>query len=208
MAIPDRVIVIAGPSCVGKTTLIGQFQQYEHRQVANLLGLRDPDMWDYANARRVPTDFTDPGAVGLVLHYDILRPMMERRITSYADDPGLAAALQASQLTICTVWGDGELLRTRAAIKISQRSRLSASALRLPVQGWMRRRRLQTLRKWYRDDAFIRKCYASWFKFTESATGAAPHWILDVKQQAARIEPLARWSRIPRTTWENLSAAV
>ncbi len=197
---PRRVIVIAGPSCVGKTTLIGQLQRRMHRQIAGVLGLCDPDMWDYANARSLPTAFTDPGAVGLVLHYDILRPVVMRHIAGFAEDPGLASVLKAPHLCICSVWGNGNLLRERAAIRTIQRAKIDLTALRSPVQWWMRNRRVRTVRGWYRDEAFIQDRYAQWFEFVASRANVARHWVLHAHLEEARIVPFAQWSGISQTT--------
>lgn len=194
MTLPHRVIVIAGASCVGKSTLIDGLRGGKHPRLAAVLGLTDPEIWAFQNARRTAGAAAPPAARHLVLHYDIVRPVMERSFASFDDDPGLAPAVDASDLCICTMWGAGELLRARATLKTRRRAKIDATALRAPVQWWMRNRRMKTLRRWYRDDDFIRERYQQWFAFVESMSPGMRHLVVNAHDAHPVATPFARWS--------------
>jgi len=178
VAIPHRVIVIAGPSCVGKTRLISEMREGLHAPVRAALGLDDVHAWSYLNARGVVIRAMQPSR-GLVLHYDIVRPLMERRVEGFGDDPGLAPMLSAAEVRVCSMWGGAALLRERAYRKLASRRWLDRRALRMPLQWWERLRRLRRRQVWYCDEAFIRNRYIRWFEFVDSLSNVSRHLILD-----------------------------
>lgn len=194
MVLLHRVIVIAGASCVGKSTLIDALRGGKHPRLAAVLGLTDPENWVFQNARRTAGAAAPPAARHLVLHYDIVRPVMERSFASFDDDPGLAPAVDALDLCICTMWGAGDLLRTRATLKTRRRARIDVTALRTPVQWWMRNRRMRMVRNWYRDDDFIRERYQQWFGFVESMSRGLLHLVVNAHDAQPVATPFARWS--------------
>jgi len=193
VAVLDRVIVIAGPSCVGKSTLIDALRRGEHPRLAAALGLHDPKAWVFQNARRTARAAIETAARNLVLHYDIVRPAMEPSIAGYADDPGLAPMLEARELCVCTIWGKGDLLRARAAFKSRRRARIDSTALHSPRQWWLRNRRMSTLRSWYRNDVFVLGLYDQWFAFVGSVSPGARQLIVNALEPESIATPIAHW---------------
>lgn len=189
----DRAIVIAGPSCVGKSTLIDRLRHGELPALAAALQLGDPERWVYLTARRSARMAAVADAHGLVLHYDILRPLMERRVRSFGEDPGLVVALTSPQLCLCTMWGDADLLRRHAAIKCARRATEESIGVSAPVHWWMRNRRMRTIRARYRDDDYIHGRYEQWLRFARSIERPHEHLVVDASDAARAPVELRQW---------------
>lgn len=190
----DRAIVIAGPSCVGKSTLIDRLRQGELPALAAALQLDDPERWVYLNARRSAAATRTPaGSQGIVLHYDILRPLMERRVRSFGQDPGLARALAAPHLRLCTMWGSADLLRRRSALKSVRRAVTDSIASPTPLHWWMRSRRMRAIRTRYRDDRYIEARYEQWMRFARSIHRPHEHFVIDADRAEHAPMELRQW---------------
>lgn len=191
---PDRVIIMAGPSCVGKTTIMGRLERRQCRELALALGLTEPQNWAFCNARRLPPSGVDGAAPRrLVLHYDISRPRRERSIESFERDPALASAVAAPNLCICSVWGTAELLRERASLKFAAHLRVDAKSLRTPVTWCVRTIRLRALRRRYRDACFVREQFEGWFAFVQTLPNVNQHVVVDARDAEPRAVPFSHW---------------
>lgn len=181
LSAPRRVIVIAGPSAVGKSTLIARLQRGQCPALAASLGLDQPDAWMYRNARGARIGGASAADSGLVLHYDLNRPVMESQFDAFASDPGLAVFLTADDSRVCTLLGDADLLRERATLKAAARLRLDLAALCSPTH-WIMRRRMRKVLGWYRNATFIAGRYAAWFAFVDTLHHLRRHVVIDAAQ--------------------------
>ena len=66
-----RLILVAGPSCAGKTTLISGMLEGDMVWLRETIGISNPAEWMYLEAKQLHK-FNIPSINNLVLHYDIL----------------------------------------------------------------------------------------------------------------------------------------
>jgi hypothetical protein len=183
----QSLIVIAGPSCVGKSTLLSQLQKGQRPQVADILGLDVPERWEYSDAVRMRLCSARPAR--LVLHYDLLRPFKLGIKGGYGHDDALDTLDAADQVTLLTLWA---LPRTLAGRAVRRLFAASVGAER--DLGWcgVGRCRLNLLRSLARyatqGSRWLNQIYAGWFAYCEARPVCA-HWLLDAT--GADSTPLA-----------------
>ncbi|MBL8906616.1 MAG: methyltransferase domain-containing protein [Rhizobiales bacterium] len=68
----DRMVVVAGPTSAGKSTLIGNLEQGRVPAIAKAVGMETPADWVSAGLTTLG-DFDQSGKRNLILHYDITR---------------------------------------------------------------------------------------------------------------------------------------
>ncbi|NQV03403.1 MAG: hypothetical protein HQ542_12205 [Bacteroidia bacterium] len=79
-----ELIIIAGPSCVGKSTLINRIQQGEVPNLCDQLGIDDPSMWVYIDAISLPK-LCYP-IQRMVLHYDTYHQYLNNKEYSNVEE--------------------------------------------------------------------------------------------------------------------------
>ncbi|MGF7158520.1 SAM-dependent methyltransferase [Rhodoligotrophos appendicifer] len=68
----DNLVVIAGPTSAGKSTLLENISNGTRKEIAQQLGIDDPKSWVTAGIRSLPP-LDGTGSRNLILHYDITR---------------------------------------------------------------------------------------------------------------------------------------
>lgn len=106
-----RLIIVAGPSCAGKTTLINRLRKGELPLLQKNLKMLDLHGWYYKDAWQLKTFFAE-GPIDLILHYDILR-LMDKNIQSYDIDPVFHVLQTAREVMVLTLWECPETLLQR-----------------------------------------------------------------------------------------------
>ena len=77
-----QVIIIAGPSCAGKTFLIDKIKQNALPELRNQLGLSDPSSWQYVLA--MDLDKVCQSSIDkLVIHYDLFEQQSKENEFNY-----------------------------------------------------------------------------------------------------------------------------
>lgn len=141
----EHLIVIAGPSAVGKSYLIRELRK-DHF-LAERLGVpqRSLSLRAVQLRRKLPTGALDH----LILEYDILRPFTGK-VPSYERDPATSLFRCAAQIAVLTLRTTGELLRAQS-----------------DSRKWTRapRPRHELCRRLYEDDALLDEWYDRWLTF-------------------------------------------
>jgi 2-polyprenyl-3-methyl-5-hydroxy-6-metoxy-1,4-benzoquinol methylase len=157
-----RLIVVAGPTSSGKSTLIEKLRRGELPEVARRLRIDDPAGWATPLANRLH----EPGPAHFekaLYHYDFLRPYL-RGARIHSRDEGLDVLDLADDLTFLTIWCRPELLGER----LERRSIAPKTGARGDFRG---RKRHLAIREDYRDPKRVRDHYRRWFDFTSSKKG-------------------------------------
>lgn len=164
--IPDRkrVVIIAGPSCVGKTTLIQKLREGKLSDLQNQLNLHDLESWDFLDAWQV-ADFIGLGHRNLMLHYDILR-LLDHNIQGYQMDTALHFLRYADQIEILTLWEFSAILLDRCRSRQRKNYRnLKKCLFRLFFD---RHHRLKQKICLYQNPEVLLEWYDKWFDFCMS----------------------------------------
>jgi hypothetical protein len=159
-----RVVIIAGPSCVGKTTLIQKLREGKLSDLQKQLNLHDLESWDFLDAWQI-ADFIWLGHRNLVLHYDILR-LFDHNIPGYQMDTALHFLWYADQVEMLTLWEFPATLLDRCRRRQRKNYRnLKKCRVRLFFD---RHHRLKQKIRLYQNSEVLLEWYDKWFDFCMS----------------------------------------
>ncbi len=205
----DRLLLVAGPSCSGKSTLIQRLYAGELPEMAARLRLGDVSAWRCA----LPNDLNDLATVAagkVLLHYDFLRPWTGGQTPDYGAEEPLRLAGTAAEVTLLTLWVPPAELHRRMAerrsafVRALLRGRpwnsetLRSSARRSGPPPDRRRslrktwaivrelRRLGEKVRSFRRGSEVEALYDAWLAFWSERP--AEHWVLD-----GTMVPAAEW---------------
>ncbi|HET6618195.1 MAG TPA: hypothetical protein VFH69_10330 [Gemmatimonadota bacterium] len=168
-----RVIVIAGPSCCGKSTFARSLMQGDMPLVAEALGLYPGSSCEFIVAkdwRRIEESTSDT----VLLHYDFTRPPFREGRTNR--DGALRTLSRARSLCFLTLWAPPAEVdrRFRRKIRRDVGGHLNSFQLRLAWRAFIEmRRRLPFVARM----DLMWGLYVKWFEFA-SAFASSPHWII------------------------------
>lgn len=170
----NRLIVIAGLSCSGKSTLIAALQRGELPALQQVLAMGDPLDWAYVQACDLPA-LKGMYARQLVLHYDI---QAQRAVNGYRFIAGLLS--NTDQAAFLTLHASPEILVARNWYRLKE---IAQTCVRQPQY---RRQFLPRLRNVlnryfiYRNRQAVTHLYSRWFSFC-MACGNHEHWVRDAQ---------------------------
>lgn len=149
----DSIIILAGPSAVGKTHLLDSNKVDSD----NLMELDNPNNWDIIGGQDIETN--NYGVINnLILHYDITRPI-KRGYLEYESEPCLSI-LRASDNTGCY------LLFTKPKTLIERiNRRLFIESNNKPSR--IQKERVDFMNKVYSNSSKIRAIYEYWLRYCE-----------------------------------------
>jgi hypothetical protein len=167
-----HVVVVAGPSCVGKSTVIARLLSGETPQLAQALGMTEPLAYELVHAtewRRLETSHA-----AVLLHYELTRRSF--LLARAGRDRALLALDRARDITFLTLWELPDEVERRFNAKA--RIALTGHARHLRIRSlWRTLRRFRTRRPYFAKPDRLWQLYTRWFAFT-TAFAQSPHWVL------------------------------
>jgi 2-polyprenyl-3-methyl-5-hydroxy-6-metoxy-1,4-benzoquinol methylase len=179
----DRLVVVAGPTAAGKSTLISRLQREELPELAGSLGIADGADWPHADSKSL-AGMTQAHLPRLLFHYDFLRPYL-RSAKVHARDEGLDVLDCADSVATLTLWVSPERLREQL-----QRGEIAPRSLFGAHWGPKRHRRLA---REYADPARVRDHYRRWIEHLRRRPGE--HWLVSL-EGGVRVVPIAAWEEL------------
>ena len=152
-----KLVVVAGPTSAGKTTLIRKLLSGELLQLQERLGLKDLTGVCTVNAGELMS-LHEPQIATLIFHYDFLRPYL-RTARTYDRDEALDILDCADEVTFVTIWTRPEVLRGQF-----EEGEIQAKTRRGKYQG---AKRHLMIREDYKDPAKVLQFYRNWFRFCQ-----------------------------------------
>lgn len=187
-----HLVLIAGPSSAGKTTLIQQLRRGDQDALRAELGIEDWSSYGVLMANQL--DQLDRkvkahGSDHLILHYDILRPWQRSAVT-YEHDEALDLLDSADRISILTLVVDPEDLRRRfvshyenprssgrrSRVRLALRDPRRALSLLLDrrrAKSVMESRRRERIAA-YSEPEWLRQRYEAWFRYCDAISNALP----------------------------------
>ena len=171
----DRLIVIASPSCCGKTLFLAHLARGAISHIATAIGVENAADWRICDAGRLG-DIADARAERLIVAYAIPSPRVATgRPLKNTTDEKLGIVALARRKTFVTLVASSATLMSR----LQQRVRSNRKWILLNPRKFLRARRLlRRLALVYQDPSQLRRMYESWFEYTASL----PHdgmWIVN-----------------------------
>lgn len=183
----NDIVVIAGMSCAGKSTLLKAIRRGDCPEINDRLGIGKLDQWQLIPSRRLagPDSIKHPH---VLIHFDLYRQCKEE--TNFAQ---LARCLESQEdIRVVTLCAPPEVLARRSMRKIGRALlKVCISSLnplsytrRKYTRHWVRhRRKLRELSRFWEkylllgNVRWVDSAYQSWFDFVESQA-VGDHWLL------------------------------
>jgi hypothetical protein len=182
----NRLVVLAGPGCVGKSFLIKRIQERSVPLLSEQLELGDPSLWKYVQANRLH-EVSESQIEQLLLHFSLFRQCYEK-------DKALEILHTSEEIIFLTLWATPDILLQR----LNQRkTRLFLSFFKLVgFRSKLQRLRLKRIwQQWYTDLPELFFQYNKWFEFCDKYK-KNKHWIVDVTENVPKLVPLTKWAGI------------
>jgi Predicted GTPases len=156
-----KLVVVAGPTAAGKSTLIEKLRRNEVPEIAQKVGIDDGAAWTTTEAHKL-ISLTEPFVDKLLFHYDFLRPYLRSAKVPQRDE-ALDLLDTAEHRTFLTIWRPPQMLREQL-----QKSEIAPKTKNGVYRGHKRHLRLY---KEYEDPARVRAHYQNWFAYTRTKPG-------------------------------------
>ncbi|QEF99649.1 tRNA (mo5U34)-methyltransferase [Stieleria maiorica] len=183
-----RLVIVAGPTAAGKSTLIDRMSKGQASDVAEHLNLSDPSTWSTQEvedlSKSTVADYGD-----IVVPFDFLS-RLKWNITDYRKLQLMDLIRCAEEVQVLTVGATPELLREQ--FESSKIQSYVKKHGKQPNKG-----PLVELRDSYRDPEAVRNFYQHWFDFV--STGGWKHSVIANQDQPALSDPM-QW--IQSVDWQ------
>ncbi len=190
----DRKFIVFGPSCAGKTTLIDRIKKGEFRPLCEQLGIHNPLLWSYIEARDIP-GVQQSFMERVVLHYDIYKQYSERNGFSYLSE----LINKSNKISVVTLCASPAILLQRNRLRINNISYLLS--LESPKHQALNRRLQWLLKKHrvYKQSLGVLGLFDNWFDFCNLHFATTTHWIVDSDKpnMVARPLKMVKSNRLP-----------
>jgi hypothetical protein len=192
-----HIVIIAGASCVGKTTLLKTLMSKDRtwlRDVAKIGAEDAPEMYEARDwNRQLPPSITTSTSL---VHYELTRPLL-MGLHCYDDDRALRRILSSGRsITIVTAWEPPAILRARAKARSHEIVwQLLRSRNLRRFKRRMKRRR--TIRAVYAPDA-LWAMYRDWIAYCRNQC-MDRHWTVRPSVPASLAE--CRGAHSDRPLW-------
>ena len=183
----NKLIVIAGPSAVGKSFLINRLQSDAFPQFSAQLGITEPALWSVKTALDLE-DIHELQEDRLIVHYDLTRPWKRRLHSGYMEDQPLTILQAAIEITFITLLATPEILLARFFSRRGEH----------PVRGIFRltsllKPRHKDITRLYRNPSELLSLYIEWTNFCKKFSPKA-HWIVDATKEPLTFTSLSEHS--------------
>ena len=177
----DRLVLIGGPSCVGKSFLINKIKQDDCPDLCKQIGIEDPSLWSYLGAGNLAC--MPRSMNSLIVHYDICR------FSSKENIPPLQKLLRRSDhITALTLCIPSRILTRRVTLRLCKRF----ISLWLPSSPYLLQLRrliyLYRKRKAFKLGTLAPDLYETWFDVLEDFS-VESHWLLDSRSTIDLARP-------------------
>jgi hypothetical protein len=186
----DHLLVIAGPTCAGKTTLIDRFRAGNLPSFSETLHIEHPSRWKAVTAIDMEI-YSEPEVDHLILHYDIVYRL--RSIRHYREDHALSVLVAAKKINLITLWATPEILISRLKSRRTQVIRESLISMRpFRIYGALHRWRniSSLLFKLNNTPEYIESVYDNWFDYCEEIETDS-HWLINCLEKDPVLHPLS-----------------
>lgn len=165
-----RLLIVAGPVAVGKSTLIDRLQKDELPQITERLAWGQASDWTRCDASKVD-ELKSSSIEYLILHYNLLRPLT-KELSGFEDDEPLQILQDADEVFILTMGADASQIRAQYD-NDAKRQRATDDPLYHDKQN---------KRAFFDDESAVNRLYQQWINFIASHKISA-----DIRHEVALI---------------------
>ncbi len=204
-----RLILVAAPSCCGKTTFIEQLKRGRLETVETHIEVNNLNNWLYRDIylhEKEILELETSLQCDLILHYTIPYPALKYIFRSGYDKKERLTIIQgADELIFLTLYASPPTLLHRIQLR-RQRVKERRKQGVVPIHKYTRTMRtLKRLEKIYANPNKLIPMYRNWLSYC-SNLNLNKHFLVDV-EASPRIEKISSWSHII-ATWQSTSMKV
>jgi len=199
-----RLIIVAAPSCCGKSTFINQLTSGEIHHIEECLGIKELDHWDFKDIYLHEDEILNiknPQQANLILHYTIPYPALKYIFRIGYDKRQRLKILQASHnITFLTLYANPDTLLHRIGLR---RKRINERRLqgKVPIHKYMRSMRtLSRLERIYANPIQLISMYHRWLEQCKNFN-LRTHFLVNV-EHLPQLKTVSMWSDIT-DEWSN-----
>ncbi len=200
----DRIILVAAPSCCGKTMFINMMRRDKLQRISADLQMGDVSSWTYKdafyiNARSLKTIEKSP-INKIVLHWTIPHPTFKLALRNlvllcaYDKTSRLQIMKSSREITVLTLYTSQSSLLRRVEFRrqriLERRLEGKESLFSLTTK----KRRTRKLAQFYSDMCNLAPLYERWFHFCETLNPGASY-LVNVEDEPSLVS-ITKWSEI------------
>lgn len=199
----ERIIIIAAPSCCGKSRFVSQLRDGNLPTIAERLKMGDVSDWEfkdsfYANDAMI-SELKQSGGKSLILHWTIPHPSLKLSIRNlllangYDKKARLKLIGMARDITVLTLVADPDALVERVGFRkkrVLELRSVGRDSLRVHLK---KLRHLRSLAATFQNTDKLVSMYDKWFAFCEQFN-VSEYYLVDVNE-----DPDLK----PRDSWKN-----
>ncbi len=196
-----RLIVIAAPSCCGKSTFVNKLIKRELPQIEKTTGMVDASAWTYKDLwlhEKELKALNNSDDLELLLHYTLPHPALKFILRRGYDKKDRLSILQASDnITILTLFATPSTLVRRIQLRRDRIFERKKTIKQKRLKTMQALRTLNRLHRIYSNPYRLAALYQKWFDIC-SEFNINDHLLVNV-EQSAELLPLSKWPDITRS---------
>ena len=195
-----RLILVAAPSCCGKTTFIKQLREGKLKNIEKKIDVPDFENWLFRDIYLHEKEVLALGnsqQCDLVLHYTIPYPALKYILRNGYDRKARLTIMQgADEITFLTLYANTPTLLNRIELRRQHVKNRRRQGI-VPIYKYQRTMRtLKRLEKIYATPNKLISMYRNWFDHC-SKIELKNHFLINV-ENTPRLDTLSNWPRIKK----------
>jgi hypothetical protein len=173
----DRLVVIAGPSGVGKTFLVNRLGNGPLMEFSKQLGITELGLWSHPWGQELE-EAPDLEVDRLIFPYDLARLWKFEYRSGYSEDALLKILHTANDITVVTLWARPEIILRRFRERRRRKAYDTQCKGKAIIRMLYQRAFPPEVTKLYRNAADLQSLYHEWIRFCGDFDLSA-HWLAD-----------------------------
>lgn len=187
------LLLVAAPSCGGKTRFLDRLFDDRHDDLLALMGVSGPiQSYTPVLVRELP-ELRDADVPRMVLHLALpVVPLAEGKLERIGDEPTFEFVRTCESVTAITLVASGDILQARLRSRYLWTHKLLFKSV---PEYLAARKRLRNLARTYADPSNLVLAYEAWFRYLESLPNLAHRWLITTDDEYELRAP-AEWQEI------------
>jgi len=205
-----RIILVAAPSCCGKSTFIDSLVDNGIEEIAQGLRMGNPADWTYVDAyyfgKNTLAQLAGMGASNVVIHWTIPRRSLKVTLrnvfllNAYDKKERIAVLHAAREVSVVTLFNSSENLLRNLQFRTKRIRELREQKHDSFLLYFEKILNIRSLKKLYSKRENLIPMYEKWFGFCETLH-ARERFLIDLSASHANLTPQSGWAKI-KADWQ------
>lgn len=183
----NRLVLIAGPSCSGKSSLIKSLIEGSLPLLCEKLELGDAALWNYVKTKQIET-ITDPAVDRMIWHYNLTRMWNPEFKENYMEERHRRVIDASNEITVVTLWTSPKALQRRNIARTTKHLfwNFSRDGFYYKLELLRNLHKIKKRHMLYKNPLDLYSLYNRWFEFCKKIRPKA-HLFVDTTEKAPKI---------------------